>query len=182
MVSMVILDRDGVINHDSDQYIKSVDEWIPIDGSLDAIARLNAAGFPVTVATNQSGIGRGYYDLATLDAMHDKFRRLLAEKGGSVDGIVFCPHLPGDHCACRKPQPGMLQQLAEQFSVDLADSIFVGDTASDVQTARAVGAQPVLVKTGKGERTLARGEGIEGVPVYEDLAHFVAVFLEENQR
>ena len=177
MVSMVILDRDGVINHDSDHYIKSVDEWVPIDGSLEAIARLSAAGYLVAVATNQSGLARGYFDRATLDAMHAKLRRLLADHGGRIDGIAFCPHLPVEQCDCRKPRPGLLRQIAEQFALDLADCVFVGDSFKDVEAARAVGARPVLVKTGKGLRTLAEHAPIDGVAIYADLAAFVDDFL-----
>ena len=177
MVAMVILDRDGVINHDSDQYIKSVEEWIPIDGSLPAIARLNAAGYRVSVATNQSGLARGYFDRSVLDAMHDRLRRLLADQGGRIEAIAFCPHLPEDGCDCRKPQPGMLLQIARQCSVDLTDCIYVGDNYKDIEVARAVGARPVLVETGKGLRTLAQYGPIEGVSVYPDLAAFVDDFL-----
>lgn len=179
MVSMVILDRDGVINHDSDHYIKSAQEWQPIDGSLEAISRLKKAGYPVTVATNQSGIGRGLYDLATLEQMHDKLRDLLRQRGAEIDGIYFCPHTPADNCTCRKPRSGLLLRIARDFGIDLTDAVFVGDTITDIQAARMVGAQPVLVKTGKGLDTLDRHGSIEDVPVYDNLQNFVREFLKK---
>jgi D-glycero-D-manno-heptose 1,7-bisphosphate phosphatase len=177
MSKLVILDRDGVINYDSDAYIKSVDEWRPLPGSLEAIARLSQAGFTVAVATNQSGVARGYYDLAELDAMHDKMQSLLGELGGKVDFIAYCPHGPDDDCDCRKPLPGMLHQIAEHLNVDLADVPVVGDSLRDLESALSVGACPVLVRTGKGERTLARGGLPEGLDVYDDLADFVDHYL-----
>jgi len=176
-MKLIILDRDGVINKDSDDYIKSVDEFIPYPDSLDAIARLNRAGYAVAVATNQSGIGRGYYDENMLVAMHEKLSQLLAERGGHIDYIAWCPHHPDENCACRKPRPGLLQQIARHFDTDLKDVTFVGDSPADIEVARAVGARPVLVKTGKGERTLARGQGLDGVPVYPRLSSFVDDFL-----
>ncbi|MDZ7803384.1 D-glycero-beta-D-manno-heptose 1,7-bisphosphate 7-phosphatase [Thiohalophilus sp.] len=180
-MKLIILDRDGVINYDSDDYIKSVDEFVPIPGSLEAIARLNKAGYHVYVATNQSGIARGYYDEATLQQMHDKLRKLLADHGGRVDGIVYCPHGPDDHCDCRKPLPGLLERIAHLSDHTLGKVPVVGDSLRDIESARAVGATPYLVKTGKGERTLARGEGVEGVPIYADLARFVDDFLAREE-
>lgn len=167
---LVILDRDGVINQDSDDFIKSPEEFIPIAGSLEAIARLKQAGFTVVVATNQSGIARGLFGLDALAAMHDKLAGLLAELGAGVDGIYYCPHGPEDSCDCRKPLPGLLQQIAEHFGVSLAGVPVIGDSGRDLEAARAVGAQPILVRTGKGERTLEQAEGLEDVPVYDDLA------------
>ncbi|MDZ7661498.1 D-glycero-beta-D-manno-heptose 1,7-bisphosphate 7-phosphatase [Thiohalophilus sp.] len=180
-MKLIILDRDGVINYDSDDYIKSVDEFMPIPGSLEAIARLNKAGYHVYVATNQSGIARGYYDEATLQQMHDKLRELLAGQGGRVDGIVYCPHGPDDHCDCRKPLPGLLERIAHLSDHPLENVPVVGDSLRDIESARAVGATPYLVRTGKGEQTLARGEGVEGVPVYADLARFVDDFLAREE-
>jgi len=177
MSAMVILDRDGVINEDSDDYIKSVDEWIPINGSLEAITRLKKAGFQVTVATNQSGLARGYFDQVTLQAMHDKLDALLAQRGVALAGIFFCPHSPSDNCVCRKPKPGLLLQIAKQFNIDLKQTVFVGDTMSDIQAARMAGARPVLVKTGKGLRTLDKYGPIDDVPVYENLTSFVREYL-----
>ena len=168
-MKLLILDRDGVINHDSDAYIKSLEEWKPIAGSIEAIAQLSKAGWTVAVATNQSGIARGYYPLSTLDAMHAHLRALVAELGGEVGLIVHCPHGPDDGCACRKPQPGMLLTIAEHYHVDLNDVWFVGDSKGDLEAALAVHAQPVLVKTGKGVRTLEKGIP-QATLVFDDLA------------
>lgn len=168
-MKLLILDRDGVINHDSDAYIKSVQEWIPIPGSIEAIADLSKAGWTVAVATNQSGIARGYYDLATLDAMHAQLRTLVAEQGGEVGLIVYCPHGPDAGCDCRKPLPGMLHQIARHYAADLKGVWFVGDSKGDLQAALAVEAQPVLVLTGKGNRTIG-GEVPKGTLVFDDLA------------
>ena len=176
-MKLIILDRDGVINYDSDNYIKSVDEFIPLPGSLEAIAKLNQAGYQVFVATNQSGIARGFYDETILQQMHNKLASLLKEKGGHIDGIFFCPHGPDDHCDCRKPKPGLYQQISEHTGVSLAGIPVVGDSLRDLQAAQAVGATPYLVRTGKGERTIAKGEGLEGVTIYNDLADFVEQFL-----
>lgn len=172
-MQLVILDRDGVINEDSDNYIKSVDEFVPLPGSLAAIARLNRAGYTVAVATNQSGVSRGLFDLATLGAMHDKLTRLLAEEGGRVDRVFYCPHSPDDACDCRKPLPGLMHQIAEHYAVPLTGVPVIGDSLRDLDAARAVGARPLLVKTGKGLRTLAAAEGLDDVPVYADLAAVV---------
>lgn len=177
---MIILDRDGVINRDSDDFIKSPDEWQPLPGSLEAIARLKRAGWTVAVATNQSGLARGLFDEATLEAMHAKFRRLLADLGAEVDAIYYCPHGPDAACACRKPLPGMYQEAARDFGERLEGTPVVGDSLRDLEAARAVGARPILVRTGKGERTLAKGEGLEGVPVFDDLAAAVDALLEEK--
>lgn len=179
-MKLIILDRDGVINQDSDDYIKSVDEFIPLPGSLEAIARLNQAGYRVAVATNQSGIGRGYYDIATLNAMHDKLRRLLNQLGGHIEMIAFCPHGPDDNCDCRKPKTGMYLEIAHRFEVSLEDVPVIGDSLRDLQAAQAVGASPILVRTGKGMRTLEKGEGLEGIPVYDDLASAVEALLQET--
>lgn len=168
-MKLLILDRDGVINEDSDAYIKSVQEWLPIAASIEAIAQLSKAGWTVAVATNQSGIARGYYGLATLDAMHERLRALVAEQGGEVGLIVYCPHGPDDGCDCRKPRPGMLQTIARHYQAELAGVWFVGDSMGDLEAAVAVGAQPVLVKTGKGCRTLAKALP-QGTLIFEDLA------------
>jgi len=168
-VKLLILDRDGVINHDSDAYIKSVEEWVPIPGSIEAIAALSQAGWTVAVATNQSGIARGYYSLATLDAMHARLRELVGNKGGEVGVILYCPHGPDDGCECRKPLPGMLLAIAEHYGTGLADVWFVGDSRSDLAAAVAAGARPVLVKTGKGQGT-AKGVLPEGTLQFDDLA------------
>jgi D-glycero-D-manno-heptose 1,7-bisphosphate phosphatase len=180
MSKMVIIDRDGVINEDSDDYIKSAEEWKPIDGSLEAINRLKKSGYQVTVATNQSGLARGYFDQSALQAIHDKMDRLLALRGTSVDGIFFCPHSPSDNCVCRKPKPGLLLQIAQQFDIKLKETYFVGDSLSDIQAARMAGARPVLVKTGKGRTTLEKHGPFDDVPVYDNLASFVREFLKGN--
>ena len=151
-MKLVILDRDGVINHDSDQYIKSPEEWKPIPGSLTAIARLNQAGYRVVVATNQSGIGRGLFETDTMIAIHDKMFKALAQVGGHIDAIFFCPHTNDDNCECRKPKPGMFREIAARFNADLAGVPAIGDSLRDLQAAQAAGAQPVLVLTGKGRK------------------------------
>jgi len=178
-LKLLILDRDGVINHDSDAYIKSVEEWIPIPGSIEAIAQLSKAGWTVVVATNQSGIARGYYDLATLDAMHARLRQLVSEQGGEVGLIVYCPHGPDEGCDCRKPKPGMLQTIARHYQTDLAGIWFVGDSSSDLKAALAVDSQPVLVKTGKGEKTLA-GSLPANTLVFDDLAAVAAELIHNS--
>ena len=175
-MKLLILDRDGVINLDSDEYIKSLEEWIPIPSSIDAIARLSRAGWTVAVATNQSGIARGYYDPATLESMHARLRELVAEQGGEIGLIVHCPHGPDDGCDCRKPRPGMLNRIAEHYGVDLAGIWFVGDSSGDLDAALAVDCQPVLVKTGKGERTLGKPLPA-GTLVFDDLAAVAAHLL-----
>ncbi|MBV6285454.1 D-glycero-beta-D-manno-heptose 1,7-bisphosphate 7-phosphatase [Pseudomonas aegrilactucae] len=178
-MKLLILDRDGVINQDSDAYIKSLDEWIPIPGSIEAIAQLSKAGWTVAVATNQSGIARGYYSLATLDAMHARLRTLVAEQGGEVGLIVYCPHGPDEGCACRKPKPGMLHAIANHYAVDLAGVWFVGDSKGDLQAARTVDAQPVLVKTGKGEQTLSKGVP-EATLIFDDLASIASALIHKQ--
>ncbi|QGU33284.1 D-glycero-beta-D-manno-heptose 1,7-bisphosphate 7-phosphatase [Thermochromatium tepidum] len=151
---LLILDRDGVINQDSDDYIKSPDEWVPIPGSLEAIARLSHAGFRIAVATNQSGLARGLFGLETLNAIHRRLRDRVESEGGRIEMIAFCPHGPNDGCNCRKPRPGLLLEIAARFDVDLSAVPFIGDSLGDIQAARAAGARPWLVRTGKGEHTL----------------------------
>lgn len=176
-MKLIILDRDGVINEDSDDYIKSPDEWRPIPGSLEAIVRLNRAGYRVVIASNQSGLARGLFDMDTLLRIHDKLHRSLAALGGAVDAIFFCPHAPADDCACRKPKPGLLLDIGVRLQTSLLDVPLVGDNLKDVQAARAVGARPLLVRTGKGAAVEARGEDLVGVPVYDDLAAAVDALL-----
>lgn len=174
MTKLIVLDRDGVLNHDSDDYIKSPDEWCPIDGSLEAVARLNHAGFQVAVITNQSGVGRGLFDIETLSRIHQKMHRALAAVGAVVDVVLFCPHRPDEGCQCRKPHIGLYRSLAVRLGEPLRDVYCVGDSLKDLQAARAVGGRPVLVRTGKGERTLrdAPAEELQHVPVFDHLAHF----------
>jgi D-glycero-D-manno-heptose 1,7-bisphosphate phosphatase len=169
-MKLVVLDRDGVINLDSDQYIKSPEEWKPIAGSLEAIARFTQAGFHVVVATNQSGVGRGLFDMATLNAMHDKMHKAVGQIGGRIDAVFFCPHANDAGCTCRKPQPGMLLEIAERFGVDLAQVPVIGDSLRDLLAASAAGARPILVLTGKGAKTLKSGGLPEGTAIYPDLA------------
>lgn len=175
--SLIILDRDGVINYDSDYYIKSPEEWLPIPGSLTAIAQLNRAGYRVFIATNQSGVARGLYDLETLSQIHEKFIRELAAVGGYIEEIFFCPHHPAANCACRKPQLGLFRQIAAKYGVDLSDTFFIGDTLTDVQAARAVPCKPLLVLTGKGQQTLEQHPELAAVPHFADLAEAVKYVL-----
>ena len=177
-MKLVILDRDGVINHDSASYIKSPEEWKPIAGSLEAIALLNQAGYRVLVATNQSGIGRGLFDMATLNAIHDKMHRALSLVGGRVDGIFYCPHAQDAGCACRKPRPGLLDEIAKRFGVSLDGVPFIGDSLRDLQAGAAVGAQPVLVLTGNGKKIRKDGDLPEGTVVHADLAEAVRSLLQ----
>ncbi len=180
MQSWIILDRDGVINVDSDDYIKSVDEWRPLPGSIEAIAALSQAGYRVLIATNQSGIARGLFDIETLEAMHNKLRGLVEAEGGSIAGIFYCPHHPEDQCDCRKPRPGLLDEIERQFHVDLQGVPFVGDSERDLLAARAKQCQPILVRTGKGEKTLraiAHKAPYASLPVYKDLAEYVKTLI-----
>jgi len=164
----VLLDRDGVINHDSDKFIKSPEEWLPIAGSLEAIAMLNAFGYKVVVVTNQSGIARGLFDAAMLEKIHDKMHRLVNEKGGVITAVYYCPHSPDSTCDCRKPKAGLLKAFAADFDVDLTAIDVVGDSLRDLQAAQAVGAQPILVKTGKGQQTLINNPQFNSL-VFENL-------------
>jgi D-glycero-D-manno-heptose 1,7-bisphosphate phosphatase len=179
-MKLIILDRDGVINYDSDEYIKSLDEFIPLPGSLEAIARLNQAGYTVVVATNQSGIARGYFTEDTLAQMHAKLEKLLEQIGGKIDAIYYCPHGPDDQCDCRKPKPGLLQQILKEYDVDPDQVLVIGDSLRDLQSALTVGAKPILVKTGKGQRTVEKlGEypELKNVRVFADLNEAVARLL-----
>lgn len=175
---LIILDRDGVINHDSDDFIKSPAEWEPIEGSLEAIAKLNHADYRVVVITNQSGIARGLLDVETLSRIHNKMRRMLTQVGGKLEAILYCPHGPDDDCSCRKPKEGNFTELAQRLRVELDNVPAIGDSLRDLQAAQAAGARPILVKTGKGERTLYEGGIAENVAVYDDLAAAVNALLE----
>jgi D-glycero-D-manno-heptose 1,7-bisphosphate phosphatase len=178
---LVILDRDGVINVDSDAFIKSPDEWVAIPGSLEAIARLNQAGYRVVVASNQSGIGRGLFDMAALNAMHAKMQRAAAAVGGRVDAVFFCPHTAEDQCECRKPKPGLLKMIVERFEIDPAVTPVVGDSLRDLEAGAALGFPTHLVLTGKGAKTLATGGLPEGTRVHEDLKAFALTYLADEQ-
>jgi D-glycero-D-manno-heptose 1,7-bisphosphate phosphatase len=157
-MKLVILDRDGVINQDSVNFIKSPNEWIPIAGSLEAITLLSQSGFRVVVATNQSGVSRGLFDMVTLNNIHDKMHREVAQIGGRIDAIFYCPHSAEEHCHCRKPKTGMIEEIGKRFSVDLTQVPAVGDALRDLQAYANAGCQPILVRTGKGEATLAAAE------------------------
>ncbi|MDP2811458.1 MAG: D-glycero-beta-D-manno-heptose 1,7-bisphosphate 7-phosphatase [Rhodocyclaceae bacterium] len=176
-MKLILLDRDGVINFDSDQYIKSPDEWRPIPGSLEAIARLTQWGYRVVVATNQSGIGQGLFEMDTLNAIHEKMIKAAAQLGGRIDAVFFCPHTNGDQCACRKPKPGMLDQIAARYNIDLAGVPAVGDSLRDLQAALSVGARPMLVLTGKGQKTRLDPALPPGTPVFPDLAAATASLI-----
>ncbi|MGB9093648.1 MAG: D-glycero-beta-D-manno-heptose 1,7-bisphosphate 7-phosphatase [Gallionella sp.] len=176
-MKLIILDRDGVINLDSDQFIKKPEEWKPIPGSLEAIARLNQADYRVVVATNQSGIGRGLFDMSMLNAIHDRMHKACALAGARIDAVFYCPHTAESHCNCRKPGTGMLEEIAERYNVSLAGVPAVGDSLRDLQSAATMGAQPYLVLTGKGLKTQAAGGLPEGTRVYADLAAVVAELI-----
>ena len=176
-MKLVILDRDGVINYDSDSFIKGPAEWRPIPGSLEAIAQLNHAGFHVVLATNQSGVGRGLFEVSTLNAIHDKMHRALGQIGGRVDAIFFCPHAADAGCNCRKPRSGLFDEIAKRFNVDLKGVPAVGDALRDLQAAAAVGAAPMLVLTGKGRLTVEAGGLPEGTQVFDDLASAVRTIV-----
>lgn len=173
-MKLVILDRDGVINHDSDQFIKSPDEWKPITGSLEAIARLNQWGYRVLVATNQSGVSRGLFDMDTLNAIHERMHRAVMQAGGRIDAVFFCPHSAEEKCDCRKPKPGLMRQIAARYNTDLTGVPTVGDSLRDLHAAVAVGAQPFLVLTGKGEKTRQEPSLPAETIVFPTLAAFAA--------
>lgn len=168
-MKLIILDRDGVINADSDQFIKSPDEWKPIPGSLEAIARLNQWGWRVVVASNQSGVGRGLFGMDTLNAINDKMVRSLAQAGGRLDAIFFCPHAADSTCECRKPKSGLFQQIAERFNADLTGVPCVGDSLRDLQAGVSMGCEPYLVLTGKGMKTREDPELPPGTKIFPDL-------------
>lgn len=194
MKRLIILDRDGVINQDSDQYIKSVEEFIPISGSLEAIARLCQANFSVRVATNQSGIARGLFTLATLEKMHEKLQNLLLPLEGNIDGFYYCPHAPEDHCTCRKPKSGLIKQIANDFFIgqspqfqqeQLAKTYVIGDSLRDLDAGKEAGTKIALVKTGKGIRSLQtiaqeHLSDYSQVPIYNNLSDFTDYILAIN--
>lgn len=185
-MKVIIIDRDGVINHDCDAYgcIKSPEEWVPIAGSLQAIAQLNYSGYTVLVASNQSGLARGYFSIEMLSAIHKKMDEQLAKIGARVDSVFYCPHGPDDDCDCRKPKPGMLLEIGQRFNVPLNDVIFIGDSISDIKAASNALARPMLVRTGKGRKAekillsqCKKNRGVDKVPVFDDLATAVTVIL-----
>lgn len=169
-MKLVILDRDGVINFDSEQFIKSPEEWKPIPGSLEAIAALNQAGYRVVVASNQSGIGRGLFEMSTLNAIHAKMHKMVLQAGGRIEAIFFCPHPADAQCACRKPKSGLFDEIAARYHTDLTGVAAIGDSPRDLRAAAAAGATPILVRTGKGIKTLASGDFPEGIRIFDNLA------------
>jgi D-glycero-D-manno-heptose 1,7-bisphosphate phosphatase len=177
-MKLIILDRDGVINRDSDAFIKSPDEWIPLPGSLEAIARLNQAGYKVAIATNQSGVARGLFNMVTLNAIHQKLHAAMQQIGADVDAIFFCPHAASDSCDCRKPKAGMMRAIGKRFDVSLKGVPMVGDSLRDLQAGYVVGCTPYLVLTGKGEKTKEKGGLPPGTLIFKDLAAVVAHLLQ----
>ncbi|WP_426415526.1 D-glycero-beta-D-manno-heptose 1,7-bisphosphate 7-phosphatase [Aestuariirhabdus sp. LZHN29] len=177
-MALIILDRDGVINQDSDDFIKSLEEWIPIPGSIEAIARLSRAGHQVAIATNQSGLGRGYFQLSDLDEMHRYLLDLVEAQGGSIDHIAYCPHAPDAGCGCRKPLAGLIEQIESALGVSAKGCYLVGDSLRDLQAGVSKGALPVLVMTGKGVRTLAKGDPLlKQARIYDNLDSFTSALL-----
>ncbi len=186
-IKLIILDRDGTINEDRDDFVKTPDEWVPIPGALEAIARLNHAGWHTVIATNQSGLGRGTFDMATLNAMHVKMNQMLAKQGGRIDAVFFCPHAPEDTCSCRKPLPGLFEQIGERFGVALRDVPVVGDSLRDLQAGAAVGCPTHLVRTGKGAhlddaQIDALCAQVPGTRVHADLAAFAEHLIREARK
>ena len=184
-MKLVILDRDGTINADSDDFVKTADEWLPLPGSLEAIAKLNHAGWHVVVVSNQSGLGRGLFDVASLNAMHAKMHKLLAAHGGRIDAVFYCPHSPDEACNCRKPLPGLFEQVGERYGVDLKDVPCVGDSLRDVQAGAAVGCEPHLVLSGRAAHLdeAQLQHMLAAVPhsqVHRDLAGFVDHLLRRD--
>ena len=180
-MKLILLDRDGVINEDSDNYIKSVDEFLPIKGSIEAIAKLNKAGYKIAVVTNQSGIGRGLFTLDELDSMHNYLNSLVKKAGGKISTIVWCPHTPKDKCKCRKPEIGLIDKVKENLNISVKNSWFVGDTLKDIQAAFAAKCKPVLVLTGKGQKTFDKLQcsNLEQIAVFDNLADFANNLLKE---
>ena len=176
-IKLVILDRDGVVNVDSHHFIKSPAEWKALPGSIEAIARLNQCGYRVVIATNQSGIGRGLFDMATLNAIHEKMHKALSQIGGRVDALFYCPHTADSICECRKPKPGMLKEIGVRFGVEMTGIPCVGDSERDLEAAEAIGAQPLLVLTGKGENTLRAGNFPRNTVIFPDLAFAASALL-----
>lgn len=178
MIKLIVLDRDGVINEDAEGPISHPDEWIPIAGSLKAIARLHQAGWHIAVATNQSGVGLGLFDVNRLHEIHGRMQEMVNQAGGRIDVIAFCPHTDSDGCDCRKPAPGLLYTICERLDIDLTSVVVVGDSLRDVQAAMAAAATPIMVRTGKGQMTLDNNKGLEHIPAYDDLASYVDVLLQ----
>lgn len=185
-INLIILDRDGTINEDRDDFVKSADEWVPLPGALEAIARLNQAGWQTVIATNQSGLGRGLFDMASLNAMHAKMNSMLSRVGGRIGAVFFCPHAPEDQCGCRKPLPGLYEQIGERYGADLKKVPVVGDSVRDIEAAVAAGCPPHLVRTGKGaalsDAQLAQLQAqIPQLQVHADLAAFAESMIQRER-
>jgi D-glycero-D-manno-heptose 1,7-bisphosphate phosphatase len=176
-MQLVILDRDGVINEDSEDFIKSPEEWHAIPGSPEAIARLTHANYRVVVATNQSGMGRGIFDIGDFNRINEKMHREIANAGGMIEGIFYCPHRPEDKCKCRKPEPGLLIEICRRLHCDLEGVPAIGDSLRDIKAAQMVGARPILVRTGKGRKTESSSKDLADIDVYDDLASAVDTLL-----
>ncbi len=181
MIKLIVLDRDGVINEDLERPVVTPDEWVPIEGSLEAIARLHQAGWSVAVATNQSGIGRGLMELEVLNDIHRRMHEMVNQVGGKIDVIAFCPHTESDDCACRKPAPGMLYSISERLDTELSSVVMVGDSLRDMQAALAAAATPIIVRTGKGQKTLDTHKGLEHIPAFDNLASYVDDLLADKE-
>jgi len=185
-MKLIIIDRDGTLNRDSDEFVKTPDEFIPLPGALEAIARLNHAGWHVVIASNQSGLGRGLFDVAALNAIHAKMHKLLAAVGGRIDAVFYCPHSPEENCRCRKPLPGLFEQIGARFGVQLKDVPAVGDSVRDVQAGAAAGCEPHLLLTGKSAQYRANGGQPEGLPagtvLHADLSAFADFILQRSEQ
>jgi len=182
-MQLVILDRDGVINYDSDDYIKSPDEWQAIPNSLEAIVKLNQAGFRVVITTNQSGLARGFFNIDTLNKIHAKMYRELAAMGGNIEAIFFCPHSPRGTCNCRKPKPGLFNEIAQRLGIHLTGVPAIGDSLRDIQAAASAGAVPILVRTGKGLKTETQlvQNGFDHIQIYDDLSDAAQMIIVQQQ-
>ena len=185
-MKLIILDRDGTINADRDDYVKSAEEWVPLPGALGAIARLNQGGWHTVVATNQSGLGRGLFDMAALNAMHLKMNNLLQKHGGRIDAVFFCPHTPDEHCSCRKPRPGLIELIGERYGIDLSQVPVVGDSLRDIQAAAAAGCEPHLLcgtKLGQldPEQWAQVQQAVPGTQVHTDLSAFAQVLIQRER-
>ena len=185
-VKLIVLDRDGTINEDRDDFVKSPDEWVPLPGALEAIARLNHAGWHTVIATNQSGLARGLFDTGTLNAVHVKMNQALMRFGGRIDAVFFCPHGPSAGCACRKPLPGLMLQIGERFGVNLKDVPLVGDSLRDLQAGASVGCRPHLVRTGKcailtDDEVEVLARQVPGTVVHADLGAFAEHLIQSER-
>jgi D-glycero-D-manno-heptose 1,7-bisphosphate phosphatase len=181
-MSFIILDRDGVINHESSEYIKSPEEWQPISGSLEAITKLNKQGFKVFVVTNQSGIGRGYFDIKMLESIHEKLMQALSAIGGNIEEFFFCPHHPNAGCCCRKPKTGMIEQIQKKYPIDITQTFFIGDSWVDMKAAELAGCLPILVLTGKGQQSLLEYPTLSAIPHFTNLAQAVDYVLSKHRQ